>query len=210
MPRVTQPYRDARRRQIVSAARRCFTRSGFHATSMQDIFAESGLSAGAVYGYFASKEALVEAIVTDVLAEITTGFDAVLADDAPPRPGDVLQHVFEVLEQQEGGRDFACLAVQVWAEALRNPALRALLADAYEQVRVKFLRLVERGRQAGSLDPAVPAEDVARALTALGPAFLFQRALLDSADARVFHSGLSAVLSARSPAPVGGDQPAAS
>ncbi|HEY0718123.1 MAG TPA: helix-turn-helix domain-containing protein, partial [Streptosporangiaceae bacterium] len=53
MPKVTQQYRDARRDQILSAARRCFLRDGFHVTSMQDLFAESGLSSGAVYRYFA-------------------------------------------------------------------------------------------------------------------------------------------------------------
>ena len=52
MPKVSDAHRAARRRQILDAARRRFVRNGFHATSMQDIFAEAGLSAGAVYRYF--------------------------------------------------------------------------------------------------------------------------------------------------------------
>ena len=43
MPKVSQQHRDARREQIMAAARRCFLRDGFHATSMQDLFAEAGL-----------------------------------------------------------------------------------------------------------------------------------------------------------------------
>ena len=42
-PENTLEYRDARRDQILTAARRCFLRDGFHATSMQDLFAEAGL-----------------------------------------------------------------------------------------------------------------------------------------------------------------------
>ena len=52
----------ARRQQILDAALICFDRSGFHRSPMQDIFDQSGLSAGAVYRYFASKEDIIEAI----------------------------------------------------------------------------------------------------------------------------------------------------
>ena len=58
MPRVTQEHLDARRRQILDAARRRFIKNGFHATSMQDVLTEADLSAGAVYRYFASKSDL--------------------------------------------------------------------------------------------------------------------------------------------------------
>jgi TetR/AcrR family transcriptional regulator, transcriptional repressor of aconitase len=49
MPRVAESYLQARRRQIMDAAVTCFARSGFHAATMQDIVAETGLSAGAIY-----------------------------------------------------------------------------------------------------------------------------------------------------------------
>ena len=62
MPRVSEAHLAARRQQILDAARVCFTRNGFHATSMQDVIAEAGLSVGAVYRYFRSKEELVAAI----------------------------------------------------------------------------------------------------------------------------------------------------
>ena len=68
MPKVTQQYRDARRDQILGAARRCFLRDGFHSTSMQDLFAEAGLSAGAVYRYFASKDEVIVAIAEETCA----------------------------------------------------------------------------------------------------------------------------------------------
>ncbi|WP_327113388.1 TetR/AcrR family transcriptional regulator [Nocardia sp. NBC_01730] len=196
MPRLTQGYRDARRRQVVDAARRCFTRSGFHATSMQDIFTESGLSSGAVYGYFPSKEALVGAIVEEVLDEITVGFDDVLNSDELPPLAEVLEHMFSVLDRQENRREFAALAVQVWAEAVRSPVLGALLSQSYRTVREKFSRLIKRYQRERLLDPAVKVGDVARVLTTLGPAFLFQQALLDGVGANAFSKGLGPLLPA--------------
>ena len=70
MPKVSQQYRDARRDQILSAARRCFLRDGFHATSMQDLFAEAGLSSGAVYRYFASKDDVIIAIAEENMRDV--------------------------------------------------------------------------------------------------------------------------------------------
>src|SRR3569833_792948 len=64
MPRVSDDHLERRRQQILDAARRCFLRKGFHLTSMQDVFAESGLSAGAVYRYFKSKNEIITAIAT--------------------------------------------------------------------------------------------------------------------------------------------------
>jgi hypothetical protein len=61
MPRVSQQYRDARRRELLEAAGRCFAENGFLSTSMQDLFEASGLSAGLVYRYFRSKVKLQDA-----------------------------------------------------------------------------------------------------------------------------------------------------
>ncbi len=61
MPKVTEEHREARRQQILEAALTCFADNGFHQTSIQDICNEAGLSPGAVYLYFSSKEDIIEA-----------------------------------------------------------------------------------------------------------------------------------------------------
>jgi AcrR family transcriptional regulator len=65
MPKVTQEHRDARRRQILAAAREVFADKGFTQTSTGEIVAASGLSTGAVYSYFPSKNDLVAAVCED-------------------------------------------------------------------------------------------------------------------------------------------------
>ncbi|MCX5580420.1 TetR/AcrR family transcriptional regulator [Kaistia terrae] len=56
---------DARRSQILDAARTCFARSGFRGASMQEICLEAKMSPGGLYRYFPSKEAIIEAIAQD-------------------------------------------------------------------------------------------------------------------------------------------------
>ena len=65
MPKVSEAHRAARREQIIDAAIRCVGREGFHRTTMSHVIAESGLSAGAVYGYFTGKEDLIKASPPD-------------------------------------------------------------------------------------------------------------------------------------------------
>src|SRR3954469_17948312 len=67
MPKVTDEHVDARRRQILSAALRCFARQGFHRTTMQDIFREADLSPGAVYSYFDGKDELIGGIIAEFM-----------------------------------------------------------------------------------------------------------------------------------------------
>ena len=55
MPRVTDAHRETRRRQILDASIECFAREGFHRTSMAQIIAEAGVSAGTIYLYFTGK-----------------------------------------------------------------------------------------------------------------------------------------------------------
>ena len=62
MARVTEAHVEARRNQILDAAWSCFAKRGFHQTTMQDIATDAGISAGAIYRYYASKEAVLAAI----------------------------------------------------------------------------------------------------------------------------------------------------
>ena len=61
MPRITEERREARRQQILDAARACMLEQGLEAMSMEMIIARSGLSTGAVYRYFKGKDEIIEA-----------------------------------------------------------------------------------------------------------------------------------------------------
>jgi AcrR family transcriptional regulator len=119
MPRVSEAHLAARRQQILDAARTCFLRNGFHVTSMQDVIAEAGLSVGAVYRYFKSKNDIVEAIAEQYASLVSDLLAALVAD--PDRSlVDVMQGAVGVIDANIGPDGPMRLAVQVWAEALRD------------------------------------------------------------------------------------------
>src|SRR5690606_31226845 len=62
MPKLKPAIQQARREHILDAAEQCFARAGFHRTTMQDICRQAGVSPGALYVYFDSKEALIAGI----------------------------------------------------------------------------------------------------------------------------------------------------
>lgn len=68
MPRLTEATAAKRRQHILSAAARCLFEHGLLATSVDDVCAVAGISKGAFYSHFPSKEALIHA-VTDLLSE---------------------------------------------------------------------------------------------------------------------------------------------
>jgi AcrR family transcriptional regulator len=178
MPKVTQEYRDARREQILSAARRCFLRDGFHATSMQDLFAESGLSSGAVYRYFASKDEVIIAIAAENMQDIVAMIHSV-ATQAPDRSvGAVLADVFDMVRDKHAANGLGGLAVLVWSEALRNPALADQFMDLLRQLRADLGQLAQTQQRSGDLPSEVSAEALAAVLMSMVPGYILQLALL--------------------------------
>ena len=67
MPKVSDEHREAVRSKLLKAAARCLARKGYEATTTRDIAAEAKVSAGTLYNYFPSKEALIEELAEDVL-----------------------------------------------------------------------------------------------------------------------------------------------
>lgn len=179
MPKVSQQHRDARREQILAAARRCFLRDGFHATSMQDLFAEAGLSSGAVYSYFASKDDVIVAIAEENLSGVTEMIRTVAAQQ-PARPvGAVLADVLEMLHAKDSQDGLGKLTVIVWSEALRNPSLAARFTALVTQVRASLAEVIQQCP--GNLPRDVSADVLAAALLSLVPGYLLQLALLGPA-----------------------------
>ena len=164
MPKVTEEHVEARRRQILSAALRCFARDGFHRTTMQDIFRESDLSPGAVYSYFKGKDELIVGIVAATMSFVgETG--ALVSEPLPEgrlrRPGEALAEIIERYQDFELGTvvERARIFPHLIGEQQRNPQLNAAVRLALDRLRGGFETLSRAAQERGELDPALdPAE----------------------------------------------------
>ena len=141
MPKVTEQHREARRAQILNAARRCFVRQGFHETSMQELLAEAGLSSGAVYGYFSSKDELIVAIAEDNISQISTLLRSFTEREEPGTARDLLIEVLGFIRSMHAENGFAAIALLVWSEATRNAELAARLTELMREYRNSFALL---------------------------------------------------------------------
>jgi AcrR family transcriptional regulator len=175
MPKVSPEHLEARRQQILDAALTCFDRAGFHGSSMQDIFEEAGLSTGAVYRYFSSKEEIILA-----LAEQRHAKEAALIDEARhiEDPRAALHRLAELYFQwliDPDERRRRRLGVQIWAEAVHNGRLRAAVQAGADQRRL-LAGLLEQAKRQDLLDPEVDIEAMTRVYLALFQGFLIQQA----------------------------------
>ncbi|HXX30044.1 MAG TPA: TetR/AcrR family transcriptional regulator [Myxococcaceae bacterium] len=167
MPRVSRAHVASRRRQILDAAWACFARKGFHATTMPEICRQAGLSTGAVYSYFRSKERIIEEGAREALA-------STLESMGEPPPGvpavEALQALLErfLLALGEAGmRDRIRADVALWGEAVSHPRVSGVLAGNVRDLRSRLVRLVRRAQTEGGLSPALEPGAVSRVILAL-------------------------------------------
>ncbi|WP_067830701.1 TetR/AcrR family transcriptional regulator [Actinomadura kijaniata] len=190
MPRVSAEHLERRRQQILDAARACFVRKGVHDTSMQDIFAESGLSAGAVYRYFKSKSEIVEAIMSMVLTDMR-GFITDLTSADPPLPLDeVIERVTRMVVLLSGEDGPVHMAPHAWSLAMHDPALRSYIKENMTTLRESWIGYVERLVAAGMLPAGTDPVATSKVIFAMMPGFLIQRLFLGDVTPEEFRVGV--------------------
>lgn len=174
MPKVSDEYRAARREQILDAAAACCAREGFHRTTMQDIVREAQLSPGAVYGYFTSKDEIIEAIAAERHAR-----EAALLNDVRGLPAaqalrNLARSFFGALARPQEQRQRR-VGVQIWAEALRDPrVLRVVRRGIDEPIRV-LVEVLREAQQRGEVSANLDPESAARAVIAVFHGFVLQQ-----------------------------------
>jgi AcrR family transcriptional regulator len=194
MPKVTEAHRTARRDEIIGAALRCFAAKGYQRTSMADVIEESGLSAGAIYGYFAGKQELFAAVAGRVLEARRGELDAQRAHGEPLAPGQVMATLIDGMRREPFGH----VIVQLWAEAAIDPEIgelvQAVLQRVRETVRQQLVEWAsaEPGRVDG--DPDEWATRITPVVVGVAPGFMIQRAIVPGFDEEAFLTALPEVL----------------
>jgi len=145
--RLTRPERAAQtRRELLDVAARRFFEHGYHGTTLDEIADEAGYTKGAVYSTFKSKGGLFLALFDEVVDLRVETIRRLLA------PHDSADDKIAALAAQpadERNARFLLLAIEFWAQAAREPELRAGFAASYGRMRSKIAELAPPGGALG-------------------------------------------------------------
>lgn len=194
MPRVSDEHLERRRQQILAAARICFVRKGFHQTSMQDVFNESGLSAGAVYRYFKGKDELVVALAATAAGDIRARMEEVIHRDPLPPPAELVAHLTSWIDAQTGPEGRLRLAPQAWSLALIDDNAADPVRRTMTGIRAMWHAYVERMHEQGWLPVDADLDAVTAALFGLLPGYVLQRLIIGEVDRDQYIRGVATLL----------------
>ena len=168
MGRVTQAHIDARTKDILDSAVRLFARSGVEGTTMQEIAAEAGISAGAIYHYYPSKEHLVRAVFEDCSRGSREAFQRGAAGTETPlgalrQTGEI---AWESIKHADGNEQTILGLEMALAGARRpeefGPNRRELMRSTVDMLEAT----IRDAQRQGELDSAVDARAFALMLMA--------------------------------------------
>jgi TetR/AcrR family transcriptional regulator, transcriptional repressor of aconitase len=196
MPRISDERREARREQVLEAARACLEEHGLEAVSMEMIIARSGLSTGAVYGYFKGKDQIINAVVTEGTAAMAGDLAPVLTNPEPPPLPELIGQVLRTavnFGRQKGDTDRLLVSLHGWSHSQSDPQLKEAARVSYSRLRTLFAGAVKRWQAAGTFSAEADPEAVAELLTSITLGFVTQRALAGSADVAAHVTALEAL-----------------
>lgn len=171
--------REAQEERILNAAMSCFIRSGFRGASMNDICSEAGMSPGALYRYFPSKEAIIETIAAMHRQQSNEILDRMLQSnniiDAITQVGTDHVRKMSLNDSGPGPADSSArLFVEVRAEAMRNETVAATCELHEGMMREKLHAALEAAKARGEIDPIADMDLVVASLAAMGEGIIMR------------------------------------
>jgi len=166
MPKVSQQYLQARSSEILDAAVVCFARSGFHKATMRDIVQESGLSAGAIYNLFSSKQEIIAAIAARRHDEERRLFEEALKQATVAKSLKAIRDHFLSELNSPKQRLRRRVTVQLWAEAQHDSTLQRVARDTFAKPHKLLRDLLTDWQHRGEIARQMDADAMARFLIA--------------------------------------------
>src|SRR5882757_2782252 len=166
MPRLSEKTRAQRRQHILTSA---------------------------VYRYFGSKEELIHASAEEGVLRVRGIFAALLDRDPVPNPAETLSLIVAELRNRTDNPDYDMtrLALQTWAETLRDPVLQKRARGLYLQTLDHIAELAGRWRDNGYIPPNSDTNAVAATLFSLMHGLIVMHHLVDDVPSDALRNGLS-------------------
>ena len=190
----TRPTRDQTRARLLYAAGEVFAKHGYDRASLDDVAAAAGLTKGAVYSSFASKDELFYALMRDRIDErlalVAAAVDrqTTLQDTTRDAGAGLAELIFSQA-------DWHLLFIEFWARAVRDPSLRKEFARQRLAARELIARFIEQQAAQLGTDLPAPADQLAVAVLALSNGIAIEQlADPDTVDPSVFGTTLRLLL----------------
>jgi AcrR family transcriptional regulator len=159
--------RGTAKERLFVAAGRVFANRGYHGSSVDEIVNAAGVTKGALYGHFASKQDLFIALLEDRIGGPAVAL-AELSETVLPGEGiaeSVGQGLSTLVEEQ---RDAVLLTFEFWALAVRDPTIRERYTAWLELLTDAVARAVTARHEATGVPLTMDARDIATGILALG------------------------------------------
>jgi len=163
MPKVVPEYKEHAKKRILEAANAEFARKGYRKTTMSDIAKTLGVSKGAVYQYFSSKEALIGAVGDSFVESVIVNEFSVSRNEGLIK---TTEGAFErILKSMPSW--FPNLICDFLSEAHRDVNARQQVREMDQMLVTAISAFWEERRDVGEVPPDVDTESIARGLVAL-------------------------------------------
>lgn len=160
------------RSRILEAAQNCFSRKGYDAASVSDICREAGITKGAFYYHFETKQALFLELLKFWLNQLDVQF--LIAHDEARTVSESLIEMAgatRVIFNESAG--YLPMFLEFWLHSIRDPVIWQTVIEPYRHYILLFTRLMEEGKTDGSIlidNPLLAS----RTLTALAIGMILQ------------------------------------
>lgn len=143
---------EKRRAQIIEAAMKVFSEKGFEKARVDDIVAESGLSKGAVYWYFKSKDEIIQAAFDQFFDIDQQGLRQLVNQEGTVRQR-LLDYGLMMIFYVGQIHDLLPLAYQFYAEATRQGLMQQTFQRYFAIYADLLGELLRQGVEQGELRP---------------------------------------------------------
>lgn len=186
MPRISQAHEQAVRTRIIESALRVFAEKGYHDATIADVVRDSGLSVGAIYTYYRSKDELFLATCEISTGQDLGGLGARLAHGhgAAEKLAIAVGFFLDALAGKPHEPDMASALVMQWSRADAEPAIRLSLARRRDQIATVGELLIREAMETGELPPWIDAAALSSALVSFLDGLLVWRIELGDAYRR--------------------------
>jgi AcrR family transcriptional regulator len=158
-----------------------FSETGFDATGVAEICSTAGVSKGAFYHHFETKQAVFLQLLEDWLQQVDADLQTALSE-APTVVDGLLGMAARTREVFSAADGRLSILLEFWSQARKDPVVWERTIAPFRRYRDAFAGIIAKGIEEGSLRP-IDADKAAQALMSLAVGIVLQ-GVLDPKGAR--------------------------